>query len=37
MKDFTIEQVVNINAEFPNATDKNEIEEAFKDLYNLAV
>ena len=37
MKEFKVEQIVNINAEFPNATDKNEIEEAFKDLYNLAI
>ena len=30
------EQNVHITAEFPNATDKNEITEAFKDLVNLA-
>ena len=31
-----LEQNVHIEASFPNATDKNEIEEAFKDLVNLA-
>ena len=31
-----LEQMVNIEASFPNATDKHEIEEAFKDLVNLA-
>ena len=31
-----LEQNVKIEANFPNATDKNEIEEAFKDLVNLA-
>ena len=35
-KDFIIEQTVNINAEFPNATDKSEIEAAFEELINLA-
>ena len=32
----TLEQNVSIEANFPNVTDKNEIEEAFKDLVNLA-
>ena len=32
----TLEQNVHIEASFPNATDKNEIEEAFKELVNLA-
>ena len=32
----TIEQNVHITAEFPNATDRNEIYEAFNDLINLA-
>jgi hypothetical protein len=32
----TLDQNVTIHAEFPNATDKNEIEEAFNDLINLA-
>jgi hypothetical protein len=31
-----IEQNVHIVAEFPNATDKESIEEAFMDLVNLA-
>ena len=31
-----LEQMVTIEASFPNATDKQEIEEAFKDLVNLA-
>ena len=31
-----LEQNVSIEASFPNATDKQEIEEAFKDLVNLA-
>ena len=31
-----LEQNVHIEASFPNATDKNEIEEAFKDIVNLA-
>jgi dimeric dUTPase (all-alpha-NTP-PPase superfamily) len=31
-----IEQNVTIQAEFPNATDKDEIKEAFNDLINLA-
>lgn len=32
----TIEQVVHITAEFPNVEDKNEIQEAFNELVNLA-
>ena len=32
----TLEQNVHIEASFPNATDRNEIEEAFKDIVNLA-
>ena len=32
----TLQQEVHITAEFPNATDHNEIEEAFKNLTNLA-
>ena len=32
----TLEQNVHIEASFPNVTDKNEIEEAFKDIVNLA-
>ena len=32
----TLEQVVTITAEFPNATDHNEIEEAFNTLINRA-
>ena len=32
----TIEQQVNITAEFPNATDHSEIEEAFDNLINIA-
>lgn len=32
----TLEQVVTIHAEFPNATDHNEIEEAFNNLVNRA-
>ena len=32
----TFEQNVHITAEFPNATDKNEILEAFKDITHLA-
>ena len=32
----TIEQNVTIHAEFPNATDHSEIEEAFRNLTNLA-
>ena len=31
-----LEQNVHIEANFPNATNKNEIEEAFKDIVNLA-
>ena len=34
--EMIIEQIVNIDAHFPNATDRSEIEEAFKDLINLA-
>jgi hypothetical protein len=38
MKDTsqTIEQQVSITAEFPNATDHSEIEEAFDNLINIA-
>ena len=32
----TLEQTVTIHAEFPNATDHNEIEEAFNNLVNRA-
>jgi hypothetical protein len=32
----TLEQQVHITAEFPNATDKNEIYEAFNEILNLA-
>ena len=32
----TLEQEVHITAEFPNVTDRNEIEAAFGDLINLA-
>jgi hypothetical protein len=32
----TLEQNVTIHAEFPNATDHREIEEAFGNLVNLA-
>ena len=32
----TLEQNVHIEASFPNVTDKNEIEEALKDIVNLA-
>ena len=31
-----LQQEVHIEAHFPNATDKNQIEEAFKDIVNLA-
>ena len=31
-----LEQQVNITAEFPNATDKDEILSAFDDIINLA-
>jgi len=31
-----LEQHVQITAEFPNATDHNEIEQAFNDIINLA-
>ena len=36
IKEMGIEQIVNISAEFPNATDRDEIEAAFYDLINLA-
>ena len=32
----TLEQIVTIHAEFPNATNHNEIEEAFNNLVNRA-
>ena len=32
----TLQQEVHIEAHFPNATDKNQIEDAFKDIINLA-
>ena len=32
----TLEQTVTIHAEFPNATNHNEIEEAFNNLVNRA-
>ena len=32
----TLEQTVTIHAEFPNATNHNEIEEAFNNLINTA-
>ena len=35
-KDFIIEQTVYINAEFPEASDRNEIEAAFEELILLA-
>ena len=35
-KDWTIEQNIQINAEFPNATDSDEIERAFEELLNMA-
>ena len=35
-KELVIEQTVNINAEFPNATDRAEIEAAFEELVGLA-
>ena len=35
-KEMIIEQKVDITAEFPNATDKDEIMEAFDNLINLA-
>ena len=35
-KDLNLEQNVHITAEFPNATDKSEIEAAFDELLNLA-
>ena len=36
INDEAIEQIVYVTAEFPNATDKNEILEAFKEISNLA-
>lgn len=35
-KEFIVEQTVSINAEFPNATDRSEIEAAFDELILLA-
>lgn len=35
-KELIIEQTVHINAEFPNATDRAEIEAAFEELVGLA-
>ena len=35
-KDWTIEQNIQINADFPNATDSSEIEKAFEELLNMA-
>ena len=32
----SLQQEVHIEAHFPNATDKNQIEDAFKDIVNLA-
>ena len=32
----TLEQEVTIHAEFPNATNRTEIEEAFDNIINLA-
>ena len=32
----TLQQEVHITAEFPNVSDRNEIEEAFKTLVNEA-
>ena len=37
LKDTAIEQNVHITAEFPNVSTKNEIEEAFNDLIDLAI
>ena len=34
--DGTLEQNVHIEASFPNVTNRNEIEEAFGNLVNLA-
>ena len=34
--DQSLQQEVHITAEFPNATDKNQITEAFNDIINLA-
>lgn len=36
LREMLIEQNVYINAEFPNASDANEIREAFNELMNLA-
>ena len=36
LQDGTLEQNVHIEASFPNVTDSNQIEEAFKDIVNLA-
>lgn len=36
IKDQVIEQNIQINAEFPNVTEKSEIEEAFEELVNMA-
>ena len=36
VKEFIVEQTVHINAEFPNATDRSEIEAAFEELMLLA-
>jgi hypothetical protein len=36
MNTSALEQNVHIEASFPNATDHNEIEEAFNNLVNLA-
>lgn len=36
-KEMQIEQNINIQANFPNAKDKNEIEAAFKELVGLAI
>ena len=35
-KSDTLQQEIHITAEFPNATNHNEIEEAFRNLPNLA-
>ena len=32
----TLEQRVEITANFPNATDRNEIEQAFQNIVNMA-
>lgn len=36
IKDQVIEQNIQIQAEFPNVTEKSEIEEAFEELVNMA-